>query len=151
MITENKKVKNATRCEYNGITFKSTLEMDVYKLFEAAGIELSYEPVTYTLRDSKYCGIKHYAPYRDRRSHKMVWGVYPYKILSIKYTPDFITNVNGRCIVIECKGFCTERYTYQKKLFLEFMESNYPEGLFFEVHTLRQAKKALEIIQTLDD
>lgn len=149
MRTENKKVRNATECEYNNIKFKSTLEMNVYKLFESYGFELPYEPVTYTLRDSKFYNVKHYAPYKDRRSHKNVWGLYPYKILSIKYTPDFITAVKGKFIAIECKGFCTERYLYQKKLFLEFMENTYPDGLFFEVHTIKQAKKALEIISEL--
>lgn len=151
MRTKNKKVKNATECEYNGIKFKSNLEMDVYILFLNAGIDMPYEPVTYTLMDSKSYKGMHYAPYKDRRLHKNVWGLYPYKVLSIKYTPDFVLSLKGKFIAIECKGFCTERYRYQKKLFLDYMENNYPDGLFFEVHTLKQAKKALEIIKALDD
>ena len=40
---ENKKIKNATPREYDGIHFKSLLEVSIYKHLIAAGFHPKYE------------------------------------------------------------------------------------------------------------
>ena len=47
--TENKKVKNARITIYDGISFKSKLEVYCYKKLKENGIPFEYEPKVYTL------------------------------------------------------------------------------------------------------
>jgi hypothetical protein len=52
-------------------------------------------------------------------------------------------------IVVEVKGFVTDRYPYQKKLFFKWLEDNNPYSAFFEIHNKKQLKRAIEIINHL--
>lgn len=81
MIKENKKVKNATPNEYEGIKFRSKLEVFTYMEFIKNGISLDYEPVSFELIPSFLFNGK--------------------KIRPMTYTPDFI----HKDFIIECKGF----------------------------------------------
>lgn len=147
---ENKKVKNATKCEYNGIKFKSNLEKDTYIELLKEGFNPEYEKHTYVLQDSKLFPTLHYAPYRDRKLHKNVWGLNKYKIISVKYKPDFVFDKDGMLVVIEVKGYSNDRYPYQKKLFFKWLEDNNPHSAFFEIHNKKQLKAAIEIIKNIE-
>ena len=85
--------------------------------------------------------------FKDRKEHKNVWGLNNYKIIGVKYTPDFTFNIGDRLIVIEIKGFSNDRYPYQKKLFFKWLEDNTPNSAFFEIHNMKQLKQALEILK----
>ena len=146
---ENLKVRNATDCWYNGIHFKSNLERDSYKAFVAAGFNPEYEKHVYQLQDTKLFPTLHYSPYRDRKIHKNVWGLNKYKIIGMKYTPDFVFTVNGKLIIVEVKGYSNDRYPYQKKLFFKWLEENNPNSAFFEIHNKKQLKQAIEIINSI--
>lgn len=145
----NKKVKNATEIEYDGIKFKSILEKDTYIALKEQGFNPEYEKHTYVLQKSKLFPTLHYAPYRDRKLHKDVWGLNKYKVVSIKYKPDFTFILNNMLIVIEVKGFSNDRYPYQKKLFFKWLEDNNPYSAFFEIHNKKQLKRAVELINHL--
>lgn len=148
---ENKKVKNATSLEYNGIKFRSKLEVAAYKKLSEEGFNPEYEQHTYTLQESKLFPTLHYAPYKDRKLHKNVWGLNKYKIISLKYTPDFVFNRGDKLIIIEIKGFANDRYPYQKKLFFKWLEDNQPNSAFFEIHNTKQLKEAVEVIKTINN
>ena len=150
-MEENKKVRNATNCEYNGISFKSKLERDTYQALEAEGFSPEYEKHSYELQETKLFPTAHYAPYMDRKLHTRVWGLNKYKIISIKYKPDFVLTVNDTLIVIEVKGYSNDRYPYQKKLFFKWLEKNQPQSAFFEIHNVKQLKAAIEIIKQIDN
>lgn len=76
----NKKVRNATPLIYDGINFKSKLEVYCYQKLKEHNIEASYEGQKFVLLDSfEFNGEK---------------------IRQMTYTPDFI---NDR-FIIECKG-----------------------------------------------
>ena len=47
--TSNKKVKNATPLDYDGVSFKSKLEMYCYKLFKENNIPVEYEKVKFQI------------------------------------------------------------------------------------------------------
>lgn len=143
----NVKVRNATPLEYDGIQFKSKMEVAAYKALKEEGYNPQYEKVTYRLQDSKLYPTLHYAPFKDRKEHKNVWGLNNYKIIGVKYTPDFTFNIGDRLIVIEIKGFSNDRYPYQKKLFFKWLEDNTPNSAFFEIHNMKQLKQALEILK----
>ena len=76
-----------------------------------------------------------------------VWGLNRYKIISLKYTPDFVFSIGDKLIVIEIKGYSNDRYPYQKKLFFKWLEDNHPDSAFFEIHNNKQLKAAIEIIK----
>ena len=151
---ENKKIKNAQKHIYNGIKFNSGLEVTAYKLFVAAGFQPQYEPRTFNVWQGKKFSVPCYDMHNDRKLKKDVWGINTYKPYDLKYTPDFIfyiTDSSGaeKMIVIESKGFPSEKYAYQKKLFRSWLEDNAPNSMFFEVHNQKQIKAAIEIIKSI--
>lgn len=146
---ENKKVKNARKHHFDGIDFKSGLEVDTYKALLKEGLTPEYEKHTYVLQESRLFPTLHYAPYKDRKIHKEVWGLNKYKIISVKYKPDFVFTIRGKLIVIEVKGWSNDRYPYQKKLFFKWLEDNNPDSVFFEVHNKVQLKATIEIIKQI--
>lgn len=148
---ENKKVKNAKEHIYDGIHFKSGLEVMAYKLLKQEGFNPEYEMHTYMLQESKQFPTLHYAPFKDRKVHKSVWGLNRYKIQGLKYTPDFVFYIGDKLIVVEVKGFATDKYPYQKKLFFKWLENNNPNSIFFEVHNQKQIKAAIDIMKELNN
>lgn len=143
----NNKVRNATPLEYDGITFKSKLEVTTYKALKEAGYNPEYEKHTYTLQKSSLFSIPCYTPYKDRKIHKEVWGLNKYKTIGMKYTPDFRFEIDGTEVFVEVKGYQNDRYPYQKKLFLKWLEDNNHKSIFFEIHNNKQLKQALEILK----
>ena len=94
----NKKVRNATIISYDGITFKSKLELCCYQKLKELKIPFKYEEKTFELIPSfefkndsyelfKKKGLRYFGP---QRSH----------IRCITYTPDFV----GDGWIIETKG-----------------------------------------------
>jgi hypothetical protein len=148
---ENKKVRNARGHVYEGITFKSGLEVTAYKELMQEGFNPEYERHTYVLQKSKLFPTQHYAPFTDRKLHKMVWGLNKYKIISLKYTPDFVFTIDGMLIFVEVKGYSNDRYPYQKKLFFKWLEDNNPNSAFFEIHNKKQLKEAVDIIKKFSE
>lgn len=147
---ENKKVRNARKHEYNGILFKSGLEVEAYKAFMKEGFNPEYEQHTYVLQKTKLFPTQHYAPFKDRKLHKEVWGLNKYKIISLKYTPDFVFTIGEKLIIVEIKGYSNDRYPYQKKLFFKYLEDHYPNSAFFEIHNKKQLNSAIEIIKSIE-
>lgn len=151
-MAENKKVKNATECSYNGINFKSELEKKSYIMLQSEGFNPEYEARTFNVLDGKKFSVPCYDVHNDRKLKRNVWGKNDYKSQSIKYTPDFTFYINDPSgaeimIVVECKGFPNDRYIYVKKLFRKWLEDNSPHSMFFEVHNQKQLKSAIEIIK----
>lgn len=151
---ENKKIKNASECEYNGIHFKSNFERDCYKVLQSEGLNPQYESQTFHIWSGKNFSVPCYDVHTDRKLKKKVWGINSYKPMAIKYTPDFIFHINDslgtdRMIIVESKGFPNDRYIYVKKMFRSYLEENHPQSVFFEVHNKKQLKSAIEIINNL--
>lgn len=78
------KVRNATPLTYEGIKFRSKLEVFTYKLLKKNNIKADYEKYKFTLLDS--------FRYNNEAVRKMT------------YTPDFV----GKEFVIECKGHAND-------------------------------------------
>ena len=53
-MEENKKVKNATKIEYDNIKFRSILEKDCYILLKEGGLEFEYEKHKFVLCEGFY-------------------------------------------------------------------------------------------------
>lgn len=119
----NKKIKNATPNEYNGISFRSKLEMFTYKLFLENGIPLDYEAKAFDLIPS------------------FIWN--GKKVRPMTYTPDFIS----KNFVIECKGFGNDVWPVKEKLFKWLLARTNSRMEFYVIGTQKEAKALLDEIK----
>ena len=134
----NRKVTNADPHFYDGIKFRSKLEIGVYKELKKQKVEFEYEPKKIVLQE----GFKPVNPYYiDSMEH---WE----KVRAITYTPDFIAKIDTYTVYIEVKGWETDRYVVKKKMFLNKIR-NEKDSIFIEVHTIRGLKNSLIKIKSL--
>ena len=96
----NKKVKNATPQVYDGIKFRSKLEVYCYIQLQKYYIQVEYEKYKYVIFNGFTYNTK--------------------KILPITYTPDFV----GDTFIIECKGMMNQTFPLKWKMFKYFCISN---------------------------
>lgn len=144
----NKKVINATPTEYNGIQFKSLIEVMVYKTLLQQGLNPVYEPTTYTI----WTGFKPTVPYYTRSVKTKQQKLNLRKLEDTTYTPDFYLEYKGIKVIIEVKGYSNDVWPYKFKMFRRLLEDlpdkdNY---LLFEIFTKRQLLEAIDIIKSYD-
>lgn len=148
-MTVNRKIKNATPTEYNGIQFKSRTEVMVYKTLLQYGFKPYYEPTKYGV----WRGFKPTVPtYKPDKTGQL--KLEDKKIIDITYTPDFIFMApdNKTVIIMEAKGgFLNDTYPIKEKLFRGYLEdllkkSNQPT-MFFQVRSKSQVIQAINIIK----
>jgi hypothetical protein len=120
----NKKVKNALASVYDGIKFRSQLEIFIYKALKAAGIPSDYEKKSYVLIDK--------CEYNDE------------KVRPITYKPDFVNEELG--FLIEVKGIKTDAFVLRWKLFKRYLSINGPQ---LELFLPRNQKECLEVVELL--
>lgn len=159
-MSSNKKVVNATRNTFNGISFKSLLEKVVYSTLSQLGYNPQYEPQTFTLFE----GFIPITPFYDKMSDsKVKKALLKYKmlelksgkIIGIKYTPDFYFRYKNIDIYIEAKGMENDVFYIKKKLFIKFLDDRFintgQKSMYFEIYNKRQLLQALEIIKDYDE
>lgn len=114
----NKKIRGATITEYDGKTFKSKLEVGIYKYLQSISIKTDYEVEKILIWDSGNLTV----PYFDK------WGKtfqhIKRKASGITYTPDFVFNYKGITVFLEAKGFKNDVTPYKIKLFRKWLEVN---------------------------
>ena len=143
----NRRIRNASPKEYNGIVFKSASEVMVYKTLTSLGFEVEYEPTKYTIWQGFKPTVPFYRPSKDG-----LLKLDNSKLMGITYTPDFIFFAPDKktVIVIEVKGFSNDVYPYKKKMFRRYLESvrkdMHQEVVYFEIHNKKQLLQAVEII-----
>ena len=151
----NRKVRGATCKEFNGVKFRSGLELSFYKKLLESGLDFSYESEKVLLwegfkpsRVKVFCpdkiGTGRYGKTLEDQSHR--------KVLNITYTPDFIVRKGNNVIYVEIKGNPNDTYPRTKKMFLRHLEErddgfNY---IFIEPHNIRQMEQCLEIINNYE-
>lgn len=127
MITKNKKIKNATAVEVDGIKFRSKLEAYTYQQFKKHNIQIEYESKRFELLPK--------------------FEFHGKKIRAITYLPDFI----GNGFIIECKGHFNDAFPLRKKLF-EFWLSVYePETQYHVVRTQKEVDQLVETLKSLNN
>lgn len=148
-MTTNRKIRNATPTEYDGIKFKSKTEVMVYKTLLQSGFKPIYEPTKYPV----WRGFKPFVPtYKpDKTGNLKLEGK---KVLDITYTPDFIFMApdNKTVIIIEAKGgFLNDTYPIKEKLFRGYLENlqkvSHQPTMFFQVRSKSQVLQAIKIIK----
>ena len=147
---ENAKVINATPCSYNGIDFKSKLEMNIYKAIENEGYMPLYEPITFTI----WNGFKPRIPFYKKNKSSRKMALENTKIRDITYTPDIIFYAGTRMILVEVKpDYENDVFPYKKKLFRKFLETQF-EGIseehmpiYVQVGTIKHLKDFIKILK----
>ena len=135
------KIKNATKCVYKGIKFRSKLELFTYKQLEAAGIKSMYEENTYTLLPGFYLEMDSYEPSKQGYKNNTK------KIRAVTYTPDFV-DPNNKWI-IEVKGYSNDVFPIKWKLFKMYILENEMECTLFLPKNQKQVKETVELIKKL--
>lgn len=151
----NKKIRNAQSLEWNGIKFRSRLEVTIYKaILECAEIDtnikdIKYEPCKYTI----WKGYKPKLPFyiRDKKTGTLKNDTT--KIIDITYKPDIIFYYRNCIILIEVKPqFMNDVFPYKRKLFRQYLEKTYEEGntAFYPIYTqIGTRRELIELIRIL--
>ena len=136
------KIRNATKCTYKGIKFRSKLELFTYKQLEQAGIKSNYETKRFTLMDGFHFKAESIEP------RPKGYIINTMKGRAIKYSPDFIVP-NGKWI-IEVKGFANDVFPLKWKLFKNYLNQNsVPVPTLYLPKNQTQVKKTIELIKNL--
>lgn len=114
--SNNKKIRNATKCSADGIEFKSILEKSIYQYLKSIGITPNYEGVKFTIWNRDKFSV----PYYDRygKTFKLITR----KPTAVHYTPDFSFIINNITVYLEVKGFKNEVVPYKIRLFRDYLE-----------------------------
>lgn len=144
--TENKKIKNASPLEYDGISFKSKLEKMAYQTLKEQSFPVLYEPKKFIIWE----GFRPNVPFYNKDASTRMLKMDSKKVIDISYTPDLMFEYNNHLIIIEMKGFENNTYPLKKKIFRKWLESNYPNSIYFEIFTKKQLLQAIDIIKNLD-
>ena len=143
--TVNKKVRNATPCEADGIQFRSKFERSVYQHLVKAGYKPEYESETFEL-------LPHFrttAPwYMDGKPVVKKDGT-PSMIQAWHYTPDFKIKLKKNVVYIEVKGSENDITPYKRKMFLHLLEEKRPEALYAQINTIRGLYTLLGVMDKL--
>ncbi len=119
---ENKKIRNATPTEYNGVKYRSKLEAKFARMLDVRGIAFDYEKEKWTLLEKqRYMGET---------------------IRCVQYTPDFIIGD----IVVEVKGFRNDVFPLKRKLIIKYINERRPDLRFFEVKNERDMNAVIILI-----
>lgn len=143
--TENKKIINASPLEYDGISFKSKLEKMAYQTLKEQGFPVLYEPKKFIIWE----GFRPNVPFYNKDASTRMLKMDNKKVIDISYTPDLMFEYNNHLIIIEMKGFENNTYPLKKKIFRKWLESNYPNSIYFEIFTKKQLLQAIDIIKNL--
>lgn len=157
VLRESTKVKNATKCEYNDISFKSKLEMFMYKELEKQELFINYiyEKIPFVLQNS----FRNLISFYERNNKSKLYGLSSQTVRSMTYTPDFVvyyeTKKENKCWIIETKGLRTDSFTLKFKLFKNIIKEGYEleiDNVKYKLQSVHvptnqaECKKALEMI-----
>ena len=143
--TKNKKIINASPLEYDGISFKSKLEKMAYQTLKEQGFPVLYESKKFIIWE----GFRPNVPFYNKDASTRMLKMDSKKVIDISYTPDLMFEYNNHLIIIEMKGFENNTYPLKKKIFRKWLESNYPNSIYFEIFTKKQLLQAIDIIKNL--
>ena len=136
------KIKNATKCVYKGIKFRSKLELFTYKKLEEAGISALYEKRKFELLEGFHFPHTCVEP----NTHKEFIDNTT-KVRSITYTPDFVDPKNKW--IIEVKGYANDVFPIKWKLFKLYLLENEMECTLFLPKNQKQVLETIELIKAL--
>lgn len=154
-MVENKKIKNAHSKEYNGIKFKSQLEIMTYRTLLEKGFTPKYEGEKYILWDGFIPTVPFYTKNKFERRNHNIEVISPFTVKDKRpvqcavYVPDFTFDYKGRHIIVEAKGFSTDTFKYRFKLFRKSLEYREDKDKLeiWEIFTKKQLLDCIRILK----
>jgi len=137
------------KATFDGITFASGLELNMWKAMKAAGIKAEYESEKFELLSSfKLPNEVWERQGNGRGSFLQKAGV---NIRAMRYTPDFIIRKPDGAIhiIIETKGRANEAFPLRWKLFKKVIKEQYPDVIIFKPQKIAECEKTVERILQL--
>ena len=141
---ENRKIKNATRFSYDGIEFKSKLEVKCFIELRKAGFEPEYENLKLTIQDGFYPTVEYY---KGDKKNKEGLKLMSSKVLPVTYTPDITFRHGAYTVLVEVKGFENDVYPLKQKVFRKWLEGSDEKYMFFEVKNVAQLQNMIKMIK----
>lgn len=116
----NKKVRNATPTEYDGIKFRSKLEVYTYKKLRESNIYTEYEQNRYEIIPAfTFMGKK---------------------IRAMTYLPDFV----GEDYILECKGYPNDAFPIKEKLFKYYLFLTNSIKKYYVLHSQKEVDEFIK-------
>ena len=141
----NKKIKGATAKSFNGIDFKSQLEVIIYKTLLQEGFKVEYENMKFVIWE----GFRPTIPFYDMDKKTRLLKSNMSKLIDITYTPDFTFIYKKHLIIIEAKGYENDTFPIKKKMFRKIIESYNMPIIYFQIYTKKQLMQAIDVIKKL--
>ena len=145
--TENKKVRNAKTYIYNGIKFRSGLEVFCYKVLVENNIDAVYESKHLVILDKFECGYESYEA--SGNGSGKILSPASKTIRQITYNPDFMSkdgDVIGEEFIIECKGYKNDAFPNKLKLIKKHLTDRKYKGTYYMPRNQKQVRQVVELI-----
>jgi hypothetical protein len=140
--TKNKKrgPVRAKKVTFDGIKFASGLEKYMYIALKKAKIHAVYEGCTFVLQEDFMFEVDSYERQANGKGDMVNRG--QKKIQSIKYTPDFVSDL----FIIECKGRANESFPIRWKMFKKHVKERYPHVTLYKPQNQKECDAVIELI-----
>lgn len=125
---------------YDGITFASGLEKNMYILLKKEKIKFEYEKNTYELVPSFMFENDCYERQSNGKGDFINRG--NKKVLNLKYTPDF----EGDTFIIETKGRANESFPLRWKLFKKYLAETNDKRTLYKPQTIKECQETVNLI-----
>ena len=130
----------AKKVSYDGINFASGLERYMYMGLKKAKIKAKYEGETFVLINGFHFENEAFERQANGKGSYQNRG--SKRILTIKYTPDFI----GEDFIIETKGRANESFPIRWKLFKLLVSQQFPSYTLYKPQNQAECDRTIELI-----
>ena len=131
-----------TSLTYNGITFRSPLEIVTYKILEQSGLKFQYESVDYILQDKFVYPSEIWKDDNSRIFKKSRTTI----VQPITHLPDFIIENK---FIIEVKGWQTPDFKLRRKMLLHKLLKENDAKHYFMPSTIKSVLLSVERIKQI--
>ena len=134
---------------YEGIQFKSRLEVYTYRKLKELKVDFEYEPRKFEIFPGFVTEVIIHS-----KTPKLGYRETTRRVNPITYTPDFIIKLNNKIIIIECKGRENDAFPLKEKLFLaclpQVQDYAGKELFYFKPTNQANVLETIKLIQNLD-
>lgn len=143
-----RKQTNAKKKEYKGITFKSELEVYMYKLLEKSKIPFAYEKQKFVIIEGFISPNQSYERFMNGKGEYKDRG--NKKVANMVYTPDFTPPVNKPLKwVVEVKGRAMPDFPRTWKLFKKLLAKEKKDTILFMPRTQKECEETINLIKNI--